>query len=101
MKSSLSEGQFQHKFQIIKDHTQDIRESVEMQLQCAALAVAQGLLLGEMEKLCGSRFSRKGEDLCHRGGSDPGSIILRGQRVKIKKPRVKYDGRDIELESYG
>jgi len=94
------EEQFQHKFQIIKDHTHEIRESVEMRLQCAALGVAHGLLLEEMEKLCGKRFSRKGDDLCHRGGSDPGSIILRGQRVKIKKPRVKCNGGDVELESY-
>lgn len=100
MKIKRSEEQFQHKFKVISDHTQEIRESVEMQLQCAALAVAQGLLLEEMEKLCGERFSRKGDTLCYRGGSDPGSIILRGQRVKIKKPRVKHGGRDIELESY-
>ena len=97
MKIRPLEEQFQHKFQIIKDHTHEIRESVEMRLQCAALGVAHGLLLEEMEKLCGKRFSRKGDDLCHRGGSDPGSIILRGQRVKIKKPRVKSNGNDIEL----
>ena len=60
----------------------------------------QGLFREEVERLCGPSFSRKAEGTCHRGGSDPGSVKLRGQSVGVKKPRVKRDGEEVQLESY-
>jgi putative transposase len=45
-----------------------------------------------------SKVSRDSEAV--RNGSDPGSVILQGQRVSVRKPRVKRAGKDVKLESY-
>ncbi len=91
---------YQPSFQVVKDTYSQIREMVEQQMRGAALALVQGLFFDEVESLCGSAHSRKGESLCHRGGSDPGSVLLQGQRVAVKKLRAKRDGEDVELKSY-
>jgi len=100
MKTNRTIPQYQRSFQIIKDHTQEVREIVESKLRGAALAMVEGLFLEEIEKLCGPKFSRKKEELCHRGGSDPGSVILQGQRVQVSKPRLKREGEEIGLQTY-
>ncbi|MCB1174559.1 MAG: transposase, partial [Leptospiraceae bacterium] len=38
--------------------------------------------------------------LAHRAGSEMSSIALFGQRVKIRKPRVRKDDEEIQLESF-
>ena len=90
----------QPSFSIIEDPTDQIREMIHQQVRGAALAMVQGLLLEEVETLCGKAFSRKGGEGLRRGGSDPGSVILQGQRVGVKKPRVKKAGKEVELETY-
>ena len=87
----------QLKFQSVK---LSIREHVEAQLRGAVLATIQELFRQEIHELCGPSFSRKGEGLCHRAGSDPGSILAQGQRVAVKKPRAKMGGKDVELQTY-
>jgi putative transposase len=77
-----------------------MREMVESQMRGAALKLALELMQQEVERLCGTPFSRKGTEKFHRGGSDPGSIIFHGQRMKVKKPRVRHGGDDIQLETY-
>jgi transposase-like protein len=53
-----------------------------------------------MSKLRGRRFARKRADLCHRGGWDPGSVMVRGQREEVRKPRAKRGGQEAELATY-
>lgn len=100
MKSIRNNSGFQQSFRLIKDVTTEIREMVEGELRGAAVAMVRGLFLEEMEKLCGPMFTRKGSEFCHRGGSDPGSVILQGQRVKLQKPRLKRGGKEVELQTY-
>jgi putative transposase len=100
MKSTEKIKEYQPSFQVVKDTYNQIREMVQGQMRGAALGLVQGLFLEEVERLCGPRFSRKEDENCHRGGSDPGSIILEGQRVSVKKPRIKKDGEEVELKSY-
>ena len=69
----------QSSFQVIQDSRSQIRELVARQMRDAALALIQGLFFEEIEHLCGPRFSRKGATGHHRGGSDPGSVLLEGQ----------------------
>lgn len=80
--------------------SQQIREFVEAQMQSATLAMVYELFRQEVDRLCGPAFSRKGDVLAHRAGSDPGSILAQGQRVQIKRPRVKKGGQEVELETY-
>lgn len=77
-----------------------IREHVEAQMRGAILATVYELFQQEVEELCGPVFARKGSNFAHRAGSDPGSILAQGQRVSVKKPRAKRNGKDIELETY-
>ena len=65
----------------IQEAFKEIQNLVRHQIRGATLAFVQGLFEQEMEELCGKPFSRKNEHDCHRGGSDPGSVILEGRRV--------------------
>lgn len=92
--------QYQSSFHVIQDIQSQIREHVAQEMRGAALSLVHGLFLEEAGALCGPLFSRKGENGFHRGGSDPGSVILEGQRVGVKKTRIKQGGKDVELQSY-
>jgi transposase-like protein len=91
----------QPSFEAVKRRYSEIREVVHTQMRGAALKLVMGLFAQEIEELCGPRFARKGEKYSHRGGSDPGSVLLEGQRVAVTKPRVRKEGRDVELATYG
>jgi putative transposase len=91
---------YQPSLSIVEDSTDQIRQMIHQQVRGAALAMIQDLLLDEVASLCGPTFSRKGKEGLHRGGSDPGSVILEGKRIAIKKPRARKAGKDIELQSY-
>ena len=91
---------FQPSLSIVKDTFGEIRELVASQMRGAALELLHGLFREEVERLCGPSYARKSEAECRRGGHDPGSVKLQGQRVSVKKPRVKQDGREVALESY-
>lgn len=90
----------QYSFQIVKDPGEEIRHLVESEMRGAILKTIYSLFTQEVNGLCGERFARKGEEFCHRAGSDPGSVLANGQRVAIKKPRVKKNGSEQELETY-
>ena len=96
MKNTL----YQPNLQFLKDKQEQIREVVTCQMRSAALEMAKNLFDEELDLLCGPKHSRKGTNACHRTGSDPGSIIFQGQRVAIKKPRVKQDGGEQQLQTY-
>ena len=96
----MKSTQFQHSFQTIKSVGEEIRHMVESQMRGAALNLAYELMQQEVQRLCGAPFSRKVGEQYHRGGSDPGSIIFHGQRIGVKKPRVRRDGKSVELDTY-
>lgn len=99
--STKNGREYQPAFQIVKDARSQIREMVRHQMEDATLKFIHGLFAEEMNSLCGEPFSRKGADGYHRGGWDPGSVKLHGQRVAVKKPRVRQGGHEVELQSYG
>ena len=65
----------------------------------AALAMGTALLEEEVTALCGAAFSRKGEELCYRGGSEPTTVIVHGAKYRIRRPRVRNGAKEIELEA--
>lgn len=79
---------------------EEIRNFLADELKTSVLSIVSDLFQAEVNDLCGDLFQRKNSDLNHRAGSNPGSILLKGQRIKIKKPRVKNQGREIDLNSY-
>lgn len=66
------------------------------------LVVAEALIQGEVDALCGPKNARSSDRAAVRWGSQPGSIRLKAAKEAIRKPRVRSrDGsQEIELETY-
>ena len=55
----------------------------------------------EVERLAGERYKRKGgEILGSRHGTQRGTVKLGGQKVPVRVPRVRREGKEVKLESY-
>lgn len=89
----------QNKKQNLISH-EDLRAMLALELKASALNLVKDLFKTEITELCGELFQRKSTDLFHRAGSNPGSILLKGQRVKVTKPRAKHNKKEVELNSY-
>jgi transposase-like protein len=100
METRLKLTPFQQTFSVVQDVQTQIREVLETQMRGSVLGMVQELFKEEVEKLCGKKHSRKFEDQCHRRGSDDGSVIVKGQRIKVKKLRVRRGDEEITLQSY-
>lgn len=77
-----------------------ILEALHSELQSAAIVLIRDLFLQEVEYLCGRLFQHKGKSLCRRGGSEKGSVMLRGQRLSVRRPRVRRGGQEVALSGY-
>src|SRR5881409_4034599 len=60
----------------------------------------QVLLDEEVEALAGARYAREDGTAGTRHGSNPGTVVLDGQRVPIRVPRVRSEQAEIPLRSY-
>src|SRR5437773_7401437 len=60
----------------------------------------QALLEDEVELLAGQRYARTDGASRTRHGSNPGTVVLDGQRVPIRVPRVRGEQAEIPLRSY-
>lgn len=84
---------------------EDFRDFVRLELrnrvQDFAVLYVEELIGEEITALCGrpGGHKRKG-DLAHRGGSQPGWIVMDGQRVQVQKPRARKNGGEIILQRY-
>jgi len=54
----------------------------------------------EVEALAGARYARADGATGMRHGSNPGTVVLDGQRVPIRVPRVRSEQAEIPLRSY-
>lgn len=98
MKKTPEAKQFQ--LTLVQDTFSQIKQLVQCQMRGAALGMAMKLFDEEVLDLCGKKFSHKGTDYYHRGGSDDGNVIIHGQRVSVKKPRVRDGSEEVQLQSY-
>src|SRR5213593_4335015 len=60
----------------------------------------QMLLDEEVEALAGPRYAREDGASGIRYGSNPGTVVLDGQKVPIRVPRVRSEQAEIPLRSY-
>ncbi len=81
--------------EVLVDVGADLRELMVK----GGLAIAAALFTEEIGQLCGPRYER-GEGLASRWGSRQGEVVLGGRKVKLRRPRVRHDGREVELETY-
>ena len=66
------------------------------------LKVARLLLDDEVEQRCGRRYERVAERTVTRYGRQQGVVVIAGQKLPIKRPRIRYTQRcgEAELENY-
>jgi len=65
----------------------------------AALSFGMELLEQEVGLLCGRPHERKRGELCYRGGSEKTSILIDGAKYPIRRPRVRRDEGEYDLET--
>lgn len=100
MKKSVTKSPTNKPLHIATNVHEQMRSLIQDQLRGAAQRLLYDIFNEELTELCGEPFARKVGGLCHRAGSDPGSVLLSGQRVSVRKPRVKKDGKEVDLVSY-
>lgn len=99
-RSTHPESGYQTSFRVVSDTFSQVKALVHTELRRATLQLVQELYRQEVEDFCGTPFSRKDESGFHRGGSDPTSVLVNGQRMEVRKPRVKRNGKDVELHTH-
>lgn len=75
-----------------------VQEDLMERCKLAALRIGTDLLEEEVRALCGAEYSRKGEGQCYRGGSDRTRIIIDGGKFSIKRPRVRNETGEVQLD---
>jgi transposase-like protein len=58
------------------------------------------MLEQEREALCGAAYAKGPEGGAVRWGSTEGRLVMGGQRVTVRKPRVRHNGREVTLPSW-
>ncbi|PCC73716.1 Transposase, Mutator family [Nannocystis exedens] len=64
------------------------------------LVALSALLQQEVEELCGPRYARGMGDRPSRNGTTAGSLALGGRRVEVQRPRVRKDGKEVNLATW-
>ncbi len=69
----------------------------------AGLATAMAMMASEAEALCGGWNARDPERTHVRGGTAPTSVVMGGQKLPIRRPRVRsVEGdEEVPLETFG
>jgi transposase-like protein len=69
----------------------------------AGLATAMAMMRSEAEALCGGWNARDPERTDVRGGTAPTSVVMGGQKLPIRRPRVRTVDTDeeVSLETFG
>ena len=88
------------KIQVLKDTQEQIREVFVGRMRSSILDMVYQLFEDEVKNLCGPRYRRGCDTEYYRAGSDKGSILAQGQRVLVRKPRIKNEGHDVCLNTY-
>lgn len=58
------------------------------------------LLERDREALCGPAYARDAASSATRWGSTQGKLVMGGQRVSVRRPRVRQDGREVVLPAW-
>lgn len=67
------------------------------------LELTAALMEEKVERQCGARYVHQAERKATRYGSQPGVVTIAGQKMRIRRPRVRSgrEGKEIPLELYG
>src|SRR5437764_4827550 len=70
-----------------------LRKGVGELIRQAGLQLMDLLMQEEVRELVGERSQRQAERTANRWGSEQGYCVVMGQKVPVKRPRVRTDGR--------
>ena len=76
------------------------RATLHDRMHAMVLKAVYDMFAEEVDRLCGPAYRRHADSSAHRAGSSPGSVLIDGRRVPVKKPRVKRNGKEVTLRSY-
>lgn len=101
MRTEKKKAESQTQYMGPEDFREFVRCELRNRVQNFAVLYVEELIGEEIAVLCGRPGAHKRkQDLAYRGGSQPGWIVLDGQRVRIQKQRARKDGREVALERY-
>ena len=90
-----------YSIQVLSSESNEIREIIEHRMRSMVINMVHDFFEDELLSLCGKRHGRDRDTRYYRAGSDLGSVLAQGQRLQVRKPRVKEKGgSDIKLRSY-
>ena len=78
-----------------------LRKGVGELVRQAGLQLMELLMQEEVKELVGERSRRQAERTANRWGSEQGYCVVMGQKVPVKRPRVRtIDDKEVRLGSY-
>ena len=67
----------------------------------SGLQVLQTMLEEDRTALCGPRYRHQIERTAARAGTVPSEVVLGGRKVQIRRPRVRANGKEVALPTFG
>ena len=75
-----------------RDENAARRYLIMEEFRASVLEFIDNVLTAEVDEFCGAMHSRKRGRGFYRNGSDQGSVVLMGQKIRVRKPRMKDEG---------
>jgi transposase-like protein len=89
--------------EMVAGEIKGIKGSLERELKGIPLMVMRAMMDLEIASITGPKHKHEGQRRYTRWGSNPGSVAMDGQRIKLRVPRAveKETKKSYELETYG
>jgi putative transposase len=80
---------------------EELQPEVEHLTGLAGLKIIRAVIEDEVTRRVGPRHRPETTSHCVRWGQQPGYVVFAGQKVAVKRPRVRTrEGQEVELDSY-
>ncbi len=75
-------------------------EAFESFMRTAARTAFMNVLFAEVAQLCGPAYHPVPDAECERAGSAPGRYFFGTEEERLRRPRVRKDGKEVRLKTY-
>jgi putative transposase len=66
----------------------------------SGLKVLDAMLEEDRTAICGPRYAHEADRVASRAGTVASEVVLGGRKVAIRRPRVRAEGREVELPTF-